>query len=155
MTDQQRNHRMPGQSSRDVGIRCRRRCQKDAEQFLAPAVGLAGHVNDGNNGSLFAVFISLDRVTDLLGQVPSLLQSDLSLARTGKAIVRVRHDGKESNPFLLKRRIGDQDRWYAWYMLRLFSGEGFKPNPATRADSLFVHKFSPFDQRLRTSLLSS
>src|SRR5258708_22855604 len=155
MTDQQRNHRMPGQSSRDVSIRCRRRCQKDAEQFLAPDVGWAGDVNDGDDCSLFAVFSCLGRVTNLLGQVPSLLQADFALARTGKAIVRVRYDGKESNPFLLQRRIGDQDRWYARCMLRLFSGEGFKPNSSTRADSLFLHKFSPCDQSLRTPLLSS
>jgi hypothetical protein len=118
---------------------------------------LAGHVDDGNDCSLFAVFISLDRLTNLLGQVPSLFQSDLSLACAGKATVRVRHDGKEPNPFLLQRRIGDQDRRYArWYMHRLFSGEGFKPNPATRADSLFIaHNCRPFDQSLRASLPSS
>src|SRR5258707_7735225 len=100
---------MSGQSGGDVSVGCGRGCQKDAELFLAPAVSLAGHVNDGDDCSLFAVSISLDRVTNLLGQVPSLLQPDLSLAGAGKAIVRVRPDGKESNPFLLQRRIGDEN----------------------------------------------
>src|SRR3984893_14984833 len=92
LANHQRNHWMPSQSGANVGIG---RCvggKKDSEEFLASGVELTRHVDDGDDSPLFTGGIRLNHVADLLGQIPSLFEADLSLACTRKTVGGVRHD---------------------------------------------------------------
>ena len=79
----------------------------DAEGFFAAAVGLAGHIDDSDDGPLVA---SGDGLIDSLGQAPAFEQADFAIARPREAVLRVSHHGDKAHLLLTQYTVGNPQR---------------------------------------------
>ncbi len=126
--DQQRHDRMTRQARARVGVHRPRAREVDAEELLAPAVGLAGDVHQGDDGASPRAFVLRHRAAHLARQRPGLIQSDFSLACARKAVGRIGHDGDESRALLGERRVRKPHRTRARRKQPGLPGEGLEPH---------------------------
>src|SRR5580698_6917998 len=90
------------------GIRvCRRsRCKEDTGRSLAPAVRLALHIYDGDDGHFLAATLSADHFAHPCCQSIGFLQSHLATAGTWEASLCVRRHAKKSSVIFAKSGFG-------------------------------------------------
>src|ERR1700730_16543661 len=102
---------MTRESCRAVGICGSRSGKKDSGSLFAPAVGLAFHVYDSDDGPLNRVLIVLDHFTNACRERVTLLQSHLPVPGTGKACLGISNNAEESCVVAAKRCIGSKYRF--------------------------------------------
>jgi len=79
----------------------------NAQGFFATAVGLAWHIDDGDDRALVTTG---DGLIDRLGQAPAFQQADFAVACAGEAVVRVGDHGDKTHRLLTQYAIGDFQR---------------------------------------------
>src|SRR5580658_1661674 len=90
------------------GIRvCRRsRSKEDTGGSLAPAVCLALHIHDGNDGCFLLATVTADHFAHPCCQSVGFLESDFPTASTRKASLCVRHHANKSSVAFAQPGIG-------------------------------------------------
>src|SRR5258706_4819991 len=96
---------MTRESCRAVGICSGRGGKKDSGSLFAPAISLALHVDNGDDGPLNRVLIVLDHFANACSEGESLFQSYFPVPGTRKARVGIGNNAEESGMFVAKRRI--------------------------------------------------
>src|SRR5580692_10760238 len=81
----QRDHWMPFHPRGRIGVRSRCSGQEDSCSLLAAAVSLTLYVHDGDERTLLAVLVLLDRFAYARRQRVRFFESDFSVPRTWKA----------------------------------------------------------------------
>src|SRR5260370_19333451 len=94
---------MTRESCRAVGICGSRSGKKDSGSLFAPAISLALHVDNGDDGPLNRVLIVLDHFANACSEGNSLFQSYFPMPRTGKATVWVWNNAEESCVLVAER----------------------------------------------------
>ncbi|MCY1224692.1 hypothetical protein D9M72_368610 [compost metagenome] len=96
--DDQRQHRMAGQPRLGIGSDSAGQRLVDAERFFAPAVGLAGRIDDRHDGALDRQFaVCFDRFAHRARQRPAFEQTGLAMTCPREAAVGVRHQCDPAN----------------------------------------------------------
>ncbi len=81
---------MAGQTCAGIGVHRAGQRLMDAIGFLTAAIGLARHVDDGDQRALVRlVAIRLDGLIHRLGQAPAFEQADLAIAGAGEGVVGI------------------------------------------------------------------
>ncbi len=144
LAHQQADQRMPGESGAGVGIHRPGQRLVDTQGLLAAAVGLARHVDDGQQRALARrLAVGLQRLVDGGGQAPALEQPDLALASARERIVGIGHDGQETHRVAVQLGIGDAQRSRIAGTRREATGQRLEPGQATGSERL-AHVASPW-----------
>ncbi len=130
LADQQRNHRMAGEARRSIGVGRSGAGQVDAQQFLAPPIGLAADVNQGDNRPARAVAVGGDDAAHLLRQGPAFFKADFTIARTGKTVVRIGHHRDETGGRIAQGGFGRAHRCRSARNRAVLGGECLQPDGA-------------------------
>ena len=78
----------------------------NTEGFFAAPVGLARHIDDGDQGAfLQLVLIGNDDVIHRLGQAPAFEQPDFTMAGTHEPVVWIGHHGDEARGLFTHKSI--------------------------------------------------
>ncbi len=107
LAHQQRDHRVPGQTCTGITVGGSGQGLMDTEGFFATAVGLAGHIDDGDDGAFVATG---DGLIDGLGQPPAFEQADFAIARPREAVLYVRDHGDKAHRLLTQYTVGNPQR---------------------------------------------
>ncbi|MNE45254.1 hypothetical protein D3C80_1395300 [compost metagenome] len=137
LANQQTDHRVPGQPRLGVGLHGTGQCLVNAQRFLAAAIGLAGHIDYRDNGTLLAVTVSRHRLAHRLGQAPAFKQADFTRAGTGEWIAGIRHHGDEARQAVVQLAVDHPQRCGVTWQ-GLSAGQARQPVQGT------VHWASPW-----------
>src|SRR5260370_32966287 len=96
---------MTRESCRAVGICGSRSGKKDSGSLFAPAISLALHVDNGDDGPLNRVLIVLDHFANACSEGNSLFKYYFPMPGTRKATVWVWNNAEESRMVIAERGI--------------------------------------------------
>src|ERR1700675_2347838 len=100
VTNYERDYGMAGHASVGIGIRRRGRGQKDRRSLFTPAISLALHIDDGDDGTLAAVLILVHGLTYASSERVRLFQSNFALSCAWEARVWVWYDAQEARTLI-------------------------------------------------------
>src|ERR1700677_2436019 len=104
---------MPNHSSGCVRVRCSRSRKKDAGGFLAAAIGLTLHIDNGNDRAFFSlrlIAIECHYLPYPGRQGISFFEAHLAIANAGKAAAWVGHDTEKERTLVTNFRFCRQNR---------------------------------------------
>ena len=107
LAHQQPDHRVPGQTGPSVAVDRGGQGLMDAEGFFATAIGLARHIDDGDQRALVA---GRNGFIHGFGQPPAFEQADFAIACAGEAVLRVGDHGDKAHLVFTQYAIGDFQR---------------------------------------------
>ncbi|CAH0297593.1 hypothetical protein SRABI106_03682 [Rahnella aquatilis] len=96
-TDNQPDHRMPGQTRFGVSACGTGQRLMDTERFFTAAISLTWHVDDRHDGAFGAgIRVGVNHVVNDFCQIPAFEQTDFAARCTRILVIFVRHHGDET-----------------------------------------------------------
>src|SRR5580658_1743632 len=133
---------MPFHPRGRISVRSRCSGQEDSGSLLAAAVGLTLYVHDGDDRTLLAVLVLLDRFAYARRQRVRFFESDFSVPRTGKASRRVRHNAEKARYIFTELGISRKHGARVSRHGRILASKRLEPCLASKSH-LFAHYAPP------------
>ena len=141
-TDDEADDGVAGQACGSVGVRRCSQREVDAVGLLAAAVGLACHIDDGDDGALlFLPCIGTHGIAHGTRKLPAFDEADFTVACAGEAVLGIGHDGDVASRLTRERGIDDLQR-AAVTRHRCADGERAHPGRAARGKFVLAHATS-------------
>ncbi|MNQ83924.1 hypothetical protein D3C85_990290 [compost metagenome] len=142
LAHQQTDHGVPGQTGLGIAVDGTGQGLMDTQGFLAAAIGLARHIDDGDQGALDRpVAVGGDRFIHRPGQAPAFQQADFAVAGTGERVGGVGDHGDKAHWLPAQYPVGDFQGCGQAGDLVGVAAQGVEPDQATLANS--THERSP------------
>ena len=129
--DDQGHDRMSGHAGRCIGVGGRSERKVDAQECLEAPIGLALDIDDGDNRPPRTGRIGSDSFPDVMGERPSLLEPKLTVPRSRKAILRIRHNREQPYQLASPDCVGDEHALEFGFNGLCFVGQCLEPSPST------------------------
>lgn len=140
--DDEADDGVAGQACGSVGVRRCSQREVDAVGFLATAVGLACHIDDGDDGALlFLRGICSHDIAHGARELPAFDEADFTVACAREAVLGIGHDGDVARGLACQHCIDDLQR-AAVTRHRCADGERAHPGRAARGKFVLAHATS-------------
>src|SRR6185295_17948473 len=150
--DDQGNDRVSGHAGSRIGVGGRGERKVDAQECLKAPISLALNIDDGDNRPLRIGGIGSDGFPNVMGECPSLLEPELTVLGSRKAISLIRHNREQPHPLASPGCVGDEHAPETGVNGLCFVGQCLEPGPAAaRWPCVCAHCMSPFGHIWRSA----